>query len=44
MPSRAGTSFLLQELAEKSVVEILCQCPLGLVPHFYWDSVSINRG
>ena len=37
MPSRAVTSFL--RLIERVVYEILCmcQCPHGLLPHFYDD-------
>ena len=35
MPSRAYTSFL--QFASKSTLNgrALCQCPLGLIPHFY---------
>ena len=40
MPSRAYTSFLLENL-KIAVREIqnLCQCPLGLIPHFYTNTV-----
>ncbi len=36
MPSRAYTSFL-PSIAEQSLinVQLACQCPLGLIPHFY---------
>ena len=38
MPSRAYTSFLPdQGLESWSSVTKLCQCPLGLIPHFYHD-------
>ena len=36
MPSRAYTSFLLDgKLIIKRAGKQLCQCPLGLIPHFY---------
>ena len=36
MPSRAYTSFLrLSVQIELIIVFNLCQCPLGLIPHFY---------
>ena len=37
MPSRAYTSFLLLLRVIKNFVSSLCQCPLGLIPHFYRD-------
>ena len=43
MPSRAYTSFLLFTWCEYFVVHP-CQCPLGLIPHFYskriWKTVK----
>ena len=39
MPSRAYTSFLHNPPAELVATICLCQCPLGLIPHFY-DSPS----
>ena len=36
MPSRADTSFLHQILIASICDKVvLCQCPLGLIPHFY---------
>ena len=35
MPSRASTSFLLWRTYLENPWVFLCQCPLGLVPHFY---------
>ena len=36
MPSRAVTSFLLRAIDEAGdMASTLCQCPLGLLPHFY---------
>ena len=35
MPSRAYTSFLLQQNGGHYERRKLCQCPLGLIPHFY---------
>ena len=36
MPSRAVTSFLLLiQMASMSSWKLPCQCPLGLLPHFY---------
>ena len=35
MPSRAYTSLLLIALCGGLFVIILCQCPLGLIPHCY---------
>ena len=38
MPSRAYTSFLHPESRISLIRKnILCQCPLGLIPHFYVD-------
>ena len=38
MPSRAYTSFLLNlSRAVTSAKSKVCQCPLGLIPHFYQD-------
>ena len=40
MPSRAYTSFL-PGVAVKVVKKLSkCQCPLGLIPHFYETSIS----
>ena len=37
MPSRASTSFLLIDIPFPAVDPLAtCQCPLGLVPHFYF--------
>ena len=35
MPSRASTSFLLESSVLTLLIHNLCQCPHGLVPHFY---------
>ena len=35
MPSRAYTSFLPYERVSKQLYRCTCQCPLGLIPHFY---------
>ena len=35
MPSRAVTSFLLTLASVKNMWNTECQCPLGLLPHFY---------
>ena len=44
MPSRAYTSFLHNDVIEKLVDEYLqCQCPLGLIPHFYHD-IAMSEG
>ena len=37
MPSRAYTSFLLVDFAPLPLMVTMCQCPLGLIPHFYLD-------
>ena len=40
MPSRAYTSFLRQiSYIAWSRRTLLCQCPLGLIPHFYRPSI-----
>ena len=36
MPSRAYTSFLQNATIWKMRSTGLCQCPLGLIPHFYY--------
>ena len=35
MPSRAYTSFLLAMGPVEYSLDFTCQCPLGLIPHFY---------
>ena len=35
MPSRAYTSFLREGVIMSIITEERCQCPLGLIPHFY---------
>ena len=35
MPSRAYTSFLLKRIRSYEFIIKQCQCPLGLIPHFY---------
>ena len=41
MPSRAYTSFLLDlNRRESTSSHTSCQCPLGLIPHFYDTMVS----
>ena len=35
MPSRAVTSFLPEYCNAKHFAHMMCQCPLGLLPHFY---------
>ena len=35
MPSRAVTSFLLCVDTYEEYVVLACQCPHGLLPHFY---------
>ena len=38
MPSRAYTSFLqYSDIANELGLAIKCQCPLGLIPHFYGE-------
>ena len=41
MPSRAGSSFLPANRRTVMPIESLCQCPHGLVAHFYalWHSL-----
>ena len=42
MPSRAYTSFLLSvAYGYKIIGALLCQCPLGLIPHFYNEEVKV---
>ena len=44
MPSRAYTSFLLCQYVDGSIEAfVMCQCPLGLIPHFY-SEMSIIVG
>ena len=40
MPSRAYTSFLLRKLVHQIETISMCQCPLGLIPHFYCTELS----
>ena len=35
MPSRAYTSFLRGKKMQEFMRKQACQCPLGLIPHFY---------
>ena len=45
MPSRASTSFLLAVGNKIEMQEIPeCQCPLGLIPHFYHNSDGFSFG
>ena len=46
MPSRAYTSFLhWSSLQYVSKISTMCQCPLGLIPHFYWlQTKLLERG
>ena len=45
MPSRASTSFLLAVGNKIEMQEIPeCQCPLGLIPHFYHNSYGFSFG
>ena len=39
MPSRAYTSFLLINATRKNRKAGKCQCPLGLISHFYHEYV-----
>ena len=42
MPSRAYTSFLLSDMLRMAkLITEKCQCPLGLIPHFYSNIRSI---
>ena len=47
MPSRANDSFLLGYVIYYNSTPLMCQCPLGLMTHFYhWQlflSVSLRR-
>ena len=44
MPSRAVTSFLPQIWQKKLVMlKTSCQCPLGLLPHFYKSADSFYQ-
>ena len=39
MPSRAYTSFLRKPpYSLRRLIRAMCQCPLGLIPHFYLKS------
>ena len=40
MPSRAYTSFLRLRTPLYTLTLMMCQCPLGLIPHFYSTSIS----
>ena len=40
MPSRACNSFLLYQRRRKRPSFIMCQCPLGLVTHFYFLDIE----
>ena len=42
MPSRAYTSFLPRFIADAEAAEVMCQCPLGLIPHFY-DALDVEE-
>ena len=45
MPSRAYTSFLLKRGYVEIVTRNWCQCPLGLIPHFYVrEAISSSCG
>ena len=37
MPSRAYTSFLRKSTVAITSADATCQCPLGLIPHFYYE-------
>ena len=37
MPSRAYTPFLPRIPIQELKQHLVCQCPLGLIPHFYWS-------
>ena len=44
MPSRAYTSFLRQKPISISIKPLfMCQCPLGLIPHFYLEEASVSK-
>ena len=40
MPSRAYTSFLQETQCYTIRLRVLCQCPLGLIPHFYGENIN----
>ena len=43
MPSRASTSLLLEKRTVLPLVSnVMCQCPLGLVPHCYAIELALN--
>ena len=44
MPSRAYTSFLRKQKYTKRSFIPQCQCPLGLIPHFYLVSPPHQKG
>ena len=44
MPSRAYTSFLPTISFYQLKNWIRCQCPLGLIPHFYFIMIEENYG
>ena len=37
MPSRAYTPFLPRIPIQELKQHLVCQCPLGLIPHIYWS-------
>ena len=43
MPSRAYTSFLPMMIICLNIGCMLCQCPLGLIPHFYLLQSTLVR-
>ena len=40
MPSRADDSFLLPASVGEAMISLVCQCPLGLMTHFYVRTCS----
>ena len=42
MPSRAYTSFLRDDNCSAWCRLSRCQCPLGLIPHFYAEEVPVD--
>ena len=44
MPSRAYTSFLQRNIMNENLQVVLCQCPLGLIPHFYLATMIAVSG
>ena len=42
MPSRAYNSFLQDIILCDDNKAIKCQCPLGLIPHFYTEEVKVK--